>query len=93
MIQFTAYLKKGNEKYEQLSKQIWRKNAEWANKFSEAYIKEKLAFLLVKAAQGDSSEMLTGYVNQFIADLEGYTIEHTVFLPLANISMEVVGLH
>jgi hypothetical protein len=33
--------------------------------------------------------MLTAYVNQFIADLEDYTIEHTVFLPLANISMEI----
>jgi hypothetical protein len=82
-------LKKGNEKYEQLSKQILRKNAEWANKFSEAYINEKLESLLIKAAQGDSSEMLTGYVNQFIADLEDYTLEYTVFLPLANLSMEI----
>ncbi len=71
-----------------LFKQILQEK-DWASKFSEEYISKALEPLIVKAAKRETNEKIAEYFDQLVTQLDSYSQERTVLLPIASILMEV----
>jgi Apea-like HEPN len=57
------------------------------DKFSEEYIDDALRDLLAKAAQEEKSEKLAEYLDNLISEVENYSLEQIVYIPLDGIEM------
>jgi hypothetical protein len=60
----------------------------WSDKFSGKFISNKIDEILIRLVRDDkSSENLPGYLDAMISELDSYSIEQVVYIPLFGIDM------
>lgn len=63
--------------------------AAWRDKFSKKYIEEIVNQLLSNVHRDGNADKAHEYLDAVIADLNNYTLEHTVYLPVDGVVMMV----
>lgn len=74
--------------YEDVCRQLLKRQ-DWSSKFSEKYISSKLHRLLAELLENDDMSKASEYVGKLIYELESFSEEQLVLLPLTGIAMLV----
>ena len=75
-------------RYEKLRKGLL-KGEKWSEKFTEEYVDKSLKALLIRLWKEGNPQKTAEYFPSFADELDNYSEEQTVYLPLANIQMNI----
>ena len=77
--------------YEDVCRQLLKRQ-DWSSKFSEKYIDSKLHRVLAELLENDDVSKASEYIDKLIYELENFSDEQLVLLPLTGIVMFVPSL-
>ncbi len=72
--------------FDEISRELLQKER-WIEKFSEKYIDEQINKIIIKIIRDENSEKALEYFDQLVTEVEQYSKEHIVYVPLFGIEL------